>query len=226
MSTANHDTLRAQFDADPWPIVGFITTEHNTLTSLRSATIAESSARLSTHLTTLSAALIAVGFVGGAGGGFGDIFFGFGAVVLAVVSVVGLLTFGRCIQSSIEDLRLVARIERIRELYLVLAPGLAAEIRALRSDDPDGLRHSSGMSAGDWTQLALTMAGLVGLVNSAVLTGAAVFVIRLTTGDAALLWVSAAVMAPLLWFAHLAVQMRIMSNALGGRRSKTSAPRI
>ncbi len=109
--------LLRQFEDNQWPVVGFTTTEHNNLVALRTATITETNGRVSTYIAVLSAALVALGLVGN-GDSFDDSFFAFAAVVLLIPALVGVVTFARCLQSSIEDLRLAQRIERIREVYV------------------------------------------------------------------------------------------------------------
>lgn len=208
------DDLHAQFAADPWPVVGFLTTEHTTLTSMRAATVAEASARLTSFLGALSAALVAVGFVANASGGFGRPLHAFGAATSAIVAVIGVLTFARCVQSSIEDLRLLRRIERVRAVYLELAPGIAGRLAPPVTADADALRHAHGMQAGSWTQLLLTMAGLVGVVTSTAVAAGVGFVVRLVVEPAAAGWAAAAGAGCAALAAHLAFQMRTMRAAL------------
>src|ERR1700744_2444310 len=115
-----HAELRRQFEKDPWPVVGFLTAEHTSLTSSRAASVAEGGARVSTYLTTVSASLVALGFVAAGTNGFDRAFFGFGAAVLGVCTLVGLLTFWRCVQISVDDLHMLSRVERVRWAYIML----------------------------------------------------------------------------------------------------------
>ena len=206
------DSLKAAFEAHEWPIVGFTTAEHNNLTTLRAAAITEATARVTSYLTALSAVVVALGFVANKSG-FDDTFFAFGAVSLGLVSAVGLLTWGRSLQISLEDLRLVARIERIRAVYVTLVPELADHLRDPNARNPEQARFATGMSASEWTQPFLTMPQLIGVVNSAVAATALAFVIRLTTGSAAVAWVLAATTSVLFAGLHVVVQMRFVRSA-------------
>ncbi len=97
--------------------ISFITTEHFTLQSARSQTIAESTGRASMFLASVSGGLVAWGLVATAthaGGGF----FAFGLVLLPTLAFVGLVTFERALQSGIEDLGYARRIAAAARLLL------------------------------------------------------------------------------------------------------------
>jgi hypothetical protein len=169
---------------------------------------------MTSFLGVLSAALVALGFVASASGGIDRPFHAFGAVALGVVAIVGILTFLRCIQSSIEDLRLLRRIEELRALYVDLAPGLAPHLTPPSAGDPDAIRHAHGMQAGAWTQILLTMAGLVGVVTSVALGAAAGFVTRLVVDHDAAPWGVAFIVGLGAIVVHTRFQMRTMRAAL------------
>jgi len=180
--------LLDQFHNDPWPIVGFLTTEHTTLVGLRAASIAESSSRVSALLTAFSASLVALGFVASSTGGFGTGFFAMGALVFGLLVALGVMTFGRCLQTSIEDLRLARRIELVRSTYLALAPGLRDRLRPPETQGPDAARLSTGMDArGKW-QLLLTLAGLVSVINGVVAGAAVAFCAELLSAPRPITW--------------------------------------
>jgi hypothetical protein len=203
------DDLREQFEKDPWPVVGFLTTEHNTLISLRSASISESSSRVSAYLTTLSASLVTLGFVASSGEGFSDSFFRMGAVLLGVLTALGMVTFQRCLQTSVEDIRLARRIELLRATYLDLAPGLQGRLREPEAFDFDSARKAVGMSTRGHWQLLLTLAGLVSVINAVVLGAFAAFVAQLLGAGGAVDWTVGVVVA----LVHLAAQTTIQSRA-------------
>jgi hypothetical protein len=198
--------LQEEFDELQWPVVGFTTAEHNTLVALRTASIAETNGRASAYLATLSAALVAVGLVGG--DEFDDSFFAFGLVALLAPALVGLLTFARCLQSSVEDLRLARRVERLRATYLELVPGLAERFQAPAPDAVEGVRRASGTGGRGHWQLALTLAGLIALVNSLVLGVCVGFGAWLLSAWTGLAVGSAALVAVLSAVGHTAVQAR------------------
>src|SRR5258708_38952219 len=96
----------------------------------------------------LAAGLGAVGVVGGGSGGqFGDAFFGFGAVALALTALVGIVTFLRCVQGSVEDVVLGERVERVRRAYLELLPGLVDYLDAPLDPSHGGANSGDALTA-------------------------------------------------------------------------------
>lgn len=200
------DRLQKQFEADPWPVVGFLTTEHTTLTSLRSAAISEANGRVSAYLATVSASLITLGFIA-SDRGFDTTFYVVGAVLLALLLLIGIVTFTRCLQTSVEDLQLVTRIERLRATYLELAPGLNDRFAPTIGNAADP-RSGSGMDAPGWWQLGLTLAGLVGIVTSFVGGALLAFVVYLAVGGVAAAWLGGVVAFCLGMIIHTRIQAR------------------
>jgi hypothetical protein len=99
----------------------FMTTEHSALQAGRSATIFETGARAAAFLGTVSSALVALAFVGQVSR-LGTAFFAFALVLLPTLFFVGLATFERALESSIEDTIYVRGISRIRHLYVEMVP--------------------------------------------------------------------------------------------------------
>jgi hypothetical protein len=149
--------------ADPAPAVAFATTEHFNLQTARVATIAEANGRASLYLAALSTNLIALAFVGQMSR-LGTAFYAFALILLPVLAFVGVVTFQRLVQSSMEDIAYAQRIARLRAFYLGLAPELEPFLLVVdsRCAEPAGLRPSA------W-QLTLTAAGMIAVVNSAVI---------------------------------------------------------
>src|SRR5215470_545070 len=167
--------------ADPRPAaVTFVTTEHFTLQGARAATIAESTGRATMFLGSVSAGLVALGLIAAATR-IGATFYVFGVVVLATLSFVGVVTFGRVLQSGLEDHGYAQRIARLRAFYFDTAP----EVNGYLLDVPPPRRLSvQGLDTGYW-QGTRTIAGMVGVVT-AVLAGSAVGLIAaLTAGHSA-----------------------------------------
>jgi hypothetical protein len=205
-------SLREQFASDPWPVVGFTTTEHSNLTNRRGTLTSETTGRVAAYLSTLSASLVALGFVGG-GGDFRDDFFAFGAVALSITALVGIVTFLRCLQGSVEDVVLGQRIERVRRAYLELVPGLVDHIEGPLDTSLDDARRASGMTGPSGWQLALTMAGLVSIVNSALIGVVVGFLLQLAGADPAIVWSAGAVVVLVAAVIHLRVQQRSFTIA-------------
>jgi hypothetical protein len=148
--------------------VSMVTTEHFTLQSARSSTIAESTGRANVFLGAVSGGLVALGLVAGATG-VGSAFTAFGLVVLPTLAFLGLVTFQRVLLSSIEDHYYGRRIAQLRSYYFDRSPGLA---RYLFSVPPEGRLQMQALHLGRWEDL-LTVAGMVAVITS-VLVGSAV----------------------------------------------------
>jgi hypothetical protein len=203
----SHPSLREQFASDPWPVVGFTTTEHNNLTSRRGTLTSETTGRVAAYLSTLSAGLVALGFVGGGGGGQ------FGAVALALTALVGIVTFLRCVQGSVEDVALGERVERVRRAYLELLPGLVDYLEAPLDTSHGEARRASSMTGRSGWQLALTMAGLVSIVNSALIGLLVGFLLQLCDVDPEIVWPAGVLVALLSAVVHFRAQQRSFANA-------------
>jgi hypothetical protein len=101
-----------------------VTTEHFVLQGARAATVAESNGRANMFLAAVSGGLVALGLVATASS-LGAAFYGFGLILLPTLAFVGLVTFGRVLQSGIEDTEYARRIARLRGYYLEHAPEIA-----------------------------------------------------------------------------------------------------
>jgi hypothetical protein len=104
------------------PAVTMATTEHF-LQTARAATISEANGRASIYLAAVSSNLIALAFIGQMSL-LGTAFYAFSLLLLPVLAFVGVVTFQRLVQSSLEDIAYAQRIARLRSLYVALAPEL------------------------------------------------------------------------------------------------------
>jgi hypothetical protein len=175
------------------PAVSFATTEHFNLQTARAATVSEANGRASLYLAALSSNLIALGFIGQMSR-LGTAFYAFALILLPVLAFVGVVTFQRLVQSSIEDIAYAHRIARLRAFYLALAPELEPFLLVVSRQRAEGLLHHERLRPSAW-QLTLTTAGMVAVLNSVVI-GACVgltvtilpigtLVVALTTGAVA-----------------------------------------
>ena len=121
----------------------------------------------------------------------GTAFYAFALILLPVLAFVGVVTFQRLVQSSIEDIAYAQRIARLRAFYLDIAPELEPFLLVVSGQRAEGLLHHERLRPSAW-QLTLTTAGMVAVVNSVVIgacVGLAVtilpigsLVVALTTG--------------------------------------------
>ena len=149
--------------------VSFITTEHFTLQGFRAMTITESNGRASLFLSSLSSALVALGFAATASN-FGQSFSIFALLILPPIAFLGFITFQRTIRSGIDDQMYRLGISRIRRFYLETVPELSPYLIGPAFDDritSDILRNRRGAR---W-QSFLTIASVVGVMNSVVIGG-------------------------------------------------------
>jgi hypothetical protein len=143
-----------------------LTTEHFTLQGARSTTTSESASRAALYTGALSASLVSLGFVAQVSTA-GDTFRVFALVVLPTVFLLGLFTFVRLVESSIEDLNYGRAINRIRNYYLQLAGPEARYFMMSGNDDAVGVLRNMGLQPRRW-QLYVTAASAIAVVNSVV----------------------------------------------------------
>jgi hypothetical protein len=117
---------------------GFLSTEHWSLLSARSLGWNESFSRVSVFLNTLSASAVALALVADASG-FGDEFKIFALVLFPIVLFLGLATYVRVVQINLEDIYLIAAMNRLRRAYVEGAPEVRRYFTSGISDDEEGL---------------------------------------------------------------------------------------
>lgn len=161
------------------PAVSFATTEHFNLQSARGITVTEANGRASIYLAALSANLVGLALVGQVSR-LGPAFHALALILLPVLGFVGVVTFNRLVQCSIEDLAYARRIGRLRDFYLSVAPELEPHLLVVRGRHAAARLHGRRARPSGW-QLALTTAGMVAVVNS-VLVGACAGVLLQTVG--------------------------------------------
>src|SRR5687768_911878 len=158
------------------PAATFATTEHFNLQTARALTVSEANGRASIYLATLSGNLIALAFVGQMSR-LGATFYAFALILLPVLAFVGVVTFLRLVQSSIEDIAYAQRIALLRSFYLRLAPELEPYIVVVRGTPSATPSIGEPLAPSAW-QLTLTTAGMVAVVNSVVVAACAGLVLE------------------------------------------------
>jgi hypothetical protein len=150
-------------------IVQIMMTEHYNLQSGRSITVSDASGRSSLFLSTVSSTLIALAFIGNISH-LGTAFFVFALVIFPSLLFLGLVTFERVLQSAIEDVIYARGINRIRHLYVELAPQVQDYFILSTHDDRAGTFLNLAILP-SWLQLLVTTAGMISVINS-ILAGA------------------------------------------------------
>ena len=143
-----------------------LTTEQFNLQSARMGTIAEANGRSTLYLGTLSSAVIAIAFVGQANQ-LGDSFYLFALLLLPPVFLLGVFSYLRLVQTSIEDMVYALGSFRIRQYFLGLDPAAGP---FFPPTDPQGMTklERMGVVATGPLQLLLTAASMVGSINAIV----------------------------------------------------------
>jgi hypothetical protein len=154
-----------------------LTTEHFALQGARAATIAESTGRANMFLAAVSGGVVALGLVATASS-LGAAFYGFGLVLLPTLAFVGLVTFERALQSSIEDTEYARRIALLRGYYFEQAPEIAPY---LLSAPPAEQLLVQGVPGDRW-QGYRTVAGMVAVIT-AVLAGSSAALVAILIFD-------------------------------------------
>ena len=112
-------------DDHPQPGQAFMSalvTEHFVLQSARSITVSEAVGRSAVYLTVVSSAVVAFGFFAAAAHGLAPVV----ATVLPALIVLGVFTFVRLVETSVENLIFLRRIDAIRRYYATLDPAAGA----------------------------------------------------------------------------------------------------
>lgn len=149
-----------------------LTTEHYTLQMVRTATITDASSRAGHLLTTISASMIALGFV--AQVVEPKVLLTLMLVIFTSLFLIGLATLFRTVELGIEDVQAGLGINRIRHIYGDLEPSTKDAFVRQVHDDTAGVEADGGQTG--WRNArrprligtALSVAGLVNLVNGLV----------------------------------------------------------
>jgi hypothetical protein len=188
-------------EVDRQALLTMLTTEHFTLQGSRSTTVSESSSRAALYLGSLSSTLIALGFIAQVSD-IGDAFDVFALVALPTLFALGLFTFVRVVESSVEDVLYGRAINRIRAYYLELAGEESRWFVMGGHDDARGVLANMGLQPSRW-QLLFTVSMMIATVNS-VVGGSVVALLLGRVADAPLGWaaVAGAVAAAVSLLAH------------------------
>jgi hypothetical protein len=150
---------------DKAQLISIATTEQYILTMNRSNTMSDLSQRASMFFTSVSSALVALALVAQATK-FGETFLIVSCVIFATLYLLGLQTYIRSIQQSIEDMHLACGVNRIRHLYIELVPASGPYFLSSVHDDYHGLLADMGLRP-HWYQRWITTASSISLVEAA-----------------------------------------------------------
>jgi hypothetical protein len=142
-----------------------LVTEHFVLQSAASTTVSEAGVRASLYVFSLSSALVAMGFTAQSP----EVFEPFVATVIPAVFVLGCFTVVRLVDTTVENLRFLRAIARIRRYYRSLAPDGTAFFAPWETSDDDGMEALAAIAVkpGRLTTF-FTTASMIATINSLV----------------------------------------------------------
>ena len=132
-------------------IVQIMTTEHYNLQSARSLVTSEQAGRSSLFLSTVTTALVA--------------FFVFALVLFPSLFFLGLVTFQRTFQIALADFIYTRGINRIRHLYVELAPQVQDYFILSTHDDEASIMQDWEAQA-IWWQAFVSTPGMIAVIDS------------------------------------------------------------
>jgi hypothetical protein len=150
-------------EKDSAAFMSALVTEHFALQSISSSTIGESGSRAAIYLSALSSGLVATGFASSSSRALAALAFS----VFPTVFILGIFTIVRLVDTSVQNIVALRRIEVIRRYYASLMPTAPAYFEPDRTaEGARGVRYRGG-------SILFTMASMIILVNS-VLGGATI----------------------------------------------------
>jgi hypothetical protein len=146
-----------------------LTTEHFTLQTARAVAVNEGNGRTALYIGALSSTLVALALVAQRSP-LGHLVHVVALTVGPAVFFLGLVTYVRVLQSSIEDVLYARAINRIRHYYTELDPTRAHYFLLSGRDDVRGALANMCLRD-SWTQFLFTLPSAVAVIN-ALLAGA------------------------------------------------------
>ena len=159
-------------EVDKASALTILTMEHNTLQMIRTATITDATGRAGHLLTTISASMIALGFVAQVVPL--TVLLTLMLVIFSALFLIGLATLFRTVELTIEDVQAGLGINRIRHVYGDLEPSTRDVFVRQIHDDTLGVEADGGQTGWRNTRrprligTTLGVSGLVNLVNGLV----------------------------------------------------------
>jgi hypothetical protein len=151
-------------EPDRTALLTMLTTEHFGLQGSRASTVAESASRAALYMGAVSSTLIALGFIAQVSNEAFDIF---SLAVLPTLFALGVFTFVRTVESSVEDVLYGRAINRIRAYYLEQTGPDSRWFLLSGHDDSWGVLANMGLRPTRF-RLLFTTSMMVATVNSVV----------------------------------------------------------
>ena len=177
--------------AAPWDerALSILAAEHSSLASARSLAYNEAFTRIGNLLSFLSISFVVLALFAQATS-FAEPFLSVAAITLTFDFVIGLITFGRILGTTSDDIRTVQAMTRVRHGYLQIAPHLEPYFSDGTTDDLEGVMRtyrtpSSGLGGVVYALTTSTgMAGIIVALLGGVLVGVLVMLAGIGAGAA------------------------------------------
>jgi hypothetical protein len=140
-----------------------LATEYFALSGLRSSSIAEAGTRATMFFTTLTGTVLALGFLAGSTDAVVPVAY----AALPIVIVLGVLSFLRLVEISVEDVAALRSINRIRSYYGGLVPEGAEYFPPPAGQQAVTDLVTTGARQAPW-RAALTIGATVGVLDALV----------------------------------------------------------
>lgn len=196
-----------------------LTTEHFVLQTAANATVSDAASRTSLYVVWLSSSLVALGFASRSG----EVFVPFVAIVLPGLFVLGVFTIVRLVDSSLENMRYLTGIARIRAYYRTLTPEAGKYFAARHGRWPEAARSEPSLALGSIMANFTTSASMLAVINSVVAgTGVAILTGDALTTNGTVLAVTLGVVVALILVAAFFAYERWRFSVFGDRASEES----
>lgn len=165
-------TGSASTDAPSSALLSALTTEHYTLQSARSSTVAEANGRSLLFLSAVSGATVALALVAQLDR-LGQTFMVFALSVLPALLALGLTGYARLADLAVHDAYYARAIGRIRSFYFTIEPEARRYWLLSAGDDPHAVMRQTGQKHSRWHHLshAATAVAAVTAVVAGVFVG-------------------------------------------------------
>ena len=211
-------------------VLQILTTEHWSLLSARSLVYNEAFARAGMFLTFVSASFVALALAANAMA-FSSDFLLLAAGLLALDLLIGLATVGRIMDATLDDLRAVHGMNRIRNAYAQIAPEVLPYFVTSIHDDAAGVMATYGEPAAARGVLQAFLHGLtttnsmVALIN-AVMAGSIAGLLAILAGTGPLVATVATIAIFVAFFAtESRYELAIVRRFEAGLEARFPTPR-
>ncbi|KAA1426658.1 hypothetical protein [Nocardioides antri] len=149
-------------------LLSALTTEHYTLQSARSSTVLEANGRSQLFLAALTGAVVALALVAELEG-LGRTFTVFALSLLPAVLALGLTTYVRLADLTVQDALYARAIGRIRAFYFTIEPAAVSYWLLPAGDDPHAVMRQAGQQHSRWHHMSHAATAVAALTS--VVTG-------------------------------------------------------